>query len=70
MFFKYGANSKSVNTAYFVTFVFWGVVLFINAICETYNREFISNSWVILISGLAIFFITEFITNKKTQANK
>ncbi|MFJ7939629.1 hypothetical protein ACIQYG_14115 [Peribacillus sp. NPDC096622] len=70
MFFKKSANSKAVNNAYFATFVFWGVVLFINSICETYNREFISNSRIILVMGLAIFFITEFISIKKSQANK
>lgn len=75
MFFK--KNDKfekdSVNIAYFVTFVFWGSVLFINAVSEwIYDRDLIPKSFTILIMGLVVFFLTEWIATriKKSQANK
>lgn len=67
MFFKNDdkIDSRAVNIAYFVTFVFWGAVLLINSIFEwIYNKEFISSSLTILIMGLAVFFLTEMITTK------
>ncbi|MGM0777934.1 MAG: hypothetical protein ACQEXE_16365 [Bacillota bacterium] len=75
MFFK--RNEKidrgAVNLAYFMTFVFWGTVLFINTFFEWfYNKQFISSSLTILIIGLVVFFLTEFIATriKKSQADK
>ncbi|WP_419883942.1 hypothetical protein ACN6MY_10920 [Peribacillus sp. B-H-3] len=72
MFFKKKGNynRKAVANGHFATFVFWGLVLFIKGVCELYDKEFIHNSLTILLVGIAIFFITEFISNKKSQANK
>lgn len=67
MFFKYNEkiDKKSVSVAYFITFVFWGTVLLINAIFEwIYNKQFITSSLAILLGGLVIFFLTEYITTK------
>jgi hypothetical protein len=74
MFFKKNnkVNNKSVNSAYFATFIFWSAVLLINSTYEFYGKEFISSSWIILIMGLIVFFLTEYIsgTIRKSQANK
>jgi energy-coupling factor transporter transmembrane protein EcfT len=68
MIFKKGTDTKAVNNAYFATFIFWGFALLINSIFEIYHKEFISSLYI-LIAGLIIFFLTEYIT-KKSQAEK
>jgi|HigsolmetaAR204D_1030405.scaffolds.fasta_scaffold38608_1 tetrahydromethanopterin S-methyltransferase subunit E len=73
MLFKESSKEgkKDANIAYFVTFVFWGIILFINSIFETFfNRDFISNSWIILISGLIIFFITDYLNRMKRESKR
>lgn len=56
-------NSKDIG--FFVTFVFWGIILFINAINELFfEQTFIASSFAILILGLIVFFVSEFIAKK------
>ncbi|MBM7649935.1 glucose uptake protein GlcU [Bacillus ectoiniformans] len=67
MFFKHDdkINKKAVNMAYFITFVFWGIVLLVNSVFEQFfDKQLISSSFTILIMGLSIFFITEFIVSR------
>lgn len=55
---------EAVNKAYFITFGFWGFTLFINSFFELFhNRTFISN-FHLLIAGLIIFFISDYIWTK------
>jgi uncharacterized membrane protein YjjP (DUF1212 family) len=68
MNFKKGTENNAVNNAYFTTFVFWGFALLLSSIFEIYHKEFISSLYI-LIAGLIIFFLTEYIT-KKSQAEK
>ncbi|MFE4896804.1 hypothetical protein [Peribacillus butanolivorans] len=66
MFFKKDSkiNKNSVYTALQSTFIFWGFTLLINALFEmAQDKPLVSNSFVILFSGLAIFFLTEQIAN-------
>ncbi|MED4631562.1 hypothetical protein P9443_01370 [Peribacillus frigoritolerans] len=74
MFFKNDdkIDRRAVNIAYFATFIFWSVALLINSAFEFYNKEFISSSFMILLMGLAVFFLTEFIASKirGSQAHK
>ncbi len=66
MFFKKNSkiNEKSINVAFQSTFIFWGVTLFINGLFEmAQDKPLISNSFVILFVGLAIFFLTEKVAN-------
>lgn len=70
MFFENDSTKKksSSNNACWITFCFWGLVLFINSIFELlFDRELISSSFLILVLGLIIFFISDFIINKKTR---
>ncbi|PLT32824.1 hypothetical protein CUU64_16930 [Bacillus sp. V5-8f] len=74
MFFKKDENidRKSVDIACWITFLFWGIILLINGVFETYKKECIFSSFSILIMGLAVFFISEYITRRirKSQTNK
>ncbi|WP_313890772.1 hypothetical protein [Psychrobacillus sp.] len=66
MFFKPNSkiNEKSINVAFQSTFTFWGFTLLVNALFEmAQDKPLISNSFVILFVGLAIFFLTEQIAN-------
>lgn len=67
MFFKEdkNPNNEATNGAYYITFLYWGVILLINFYFEQYKgREFISSSGTILFSGIAILYISEFILKK------
>lgn len=56
-------NGKDIG--FFITFVFWGIILFVNAINELFFKQtFISSSFAILILGLIVFFVSEFIAEK------
>lgn len=71
MFFKpeKKENMKATNNACWITFFFWGAVLFLNSIFELFfNRQFISNSLIILTSGLILFFLTDFILKKRRES--
>lgn len=70
MFFENDSNKKkrASNNACWITFCFWGLVLFMNSVFELlFNRELISSSFLILVMGLIIFFASDFIINKKTR---
>lgn len=63
-------HKNSVYIALQSTFIFWGGTLLINALFEmAQDKPLISNSFVILFSGLAIFFLSEqiakYFTNRK-----
>ncbi|SDZ26637.1 hypothetical protein SAMN05421736_108176 [Evansella caseinilytica] len=67
MFFKDSEtkDTKASNNACWITFIFWGVILFVNSIFENvYNKALISNSLVILLLGLTVFFLSNFIFKK------
>ncbi|HFK1435968.1 hypothetical protein ACIQHV_32380 [Bacillus bombysepticus] len=71
MFFKTEKkeNMEAANNACWITFFFWGVILFLNSIFEMFfNKQFISNSITILISGLIIFFLSDFIIKKRKES--
>lgn len=73
MFFKKNPkiNEKSINVAFQSTFIFWGVTLLINGLSEmAQDKPLISNSFVILFVGLAIFFLTEQIANHFNKTTK
>ena len=73
MFFKTNSkiNKNSINTAFQSTFIFWRVTLLINALFEmAQDKPLISNSFVILFAGLAIFFLTEQIANNFNKNKK
>ncbi|MBP1914551.1 hypothetical protein J2Z23_001496 [Lederbergia galactosidilyticus] len=64
MFFKPNPNfhPKAVHTALFTTFIFWSLLLFVNAIFEQIQGvSLVQSSFAMLISGLSIFFLTEFV---------
>lgn len=72
MFFKTNSQKekKSANIACWCTFVFWGLILFINSIFESFfNKKMISSSLTVLIAGLVIFFVVDllftFLKSKK-----
>ncbi|PFJ07506.1 hypothetical protein COD67_06980 [Bacillus cereus] len=61
-------KKKASNNACWITFCFWGLVLFLNSVFELlFDRELISSSFLILVLGLVIFFASDFIINKKTK---
>ncbi|WP_110928875.1 hypothetical protein [Bacillus massiliglaciei] len=66
MFFKEDKNHDpiAVHLGYFAAFVFWGAVLFIHTLFDFVEKDFPLSSLFILNSGLALFFVTEFITKK------
>jgi len=73
MFFKTNSkiNEKSINVAFQSTFIFWGVTLLINGLFEmAKDKPLISNSFVVLFMGLAIFFLTEQIANRFNKNKK
>lgn len=73
MFFKTSSKiyKNSINIAFQSAFIFWGVTLLVNALFEmAQDKPLISNSFVILFAGLAIFFLTEQIANYFNKKNK
>ncbi|MBN6889869.1 hypothetical protein ACUXCC_005328 [Cytobacillus horneckiae] len=64
--FKTGGNKEAANIAYFVTFIYWGFILIIGAVFEIFDKEYLSNLFI-LITGLIVFFLTDFIVTKKSR---
>ncbi|MCJ7840105.1 hypothetical protein MUB24_04095 [Lederbergia sp. NSJ-179] len=66
MFFKPNKhhNQKSVYIALTVIFIFWGSSLLINSIFEKVHGQPLISSSIVLISGLALFFIIEFVLTR------
>lgn len=64
-FEKSSTEGNSIDIGFFVTFIFWGIILFINAINELFfEQTFIVSSFMILMLGLMVFFVSELIARK------
>ncbi|MGP4041658.1 hypothetical protein ACTWP4_17385 [Gracilibacillus sp. D59] len=61
MFFKpsESKDTRSVNIAYFCTFVYWSGFLLLNSFLELFGNAIDIKSIVLLLSGLAVFFASE-----------
>jgi len=74
LFFKTNKNidKTSVNVAFYCTFIYWSGFLFINSILDFFNNSIKINSFLLLITGLIVFFASEFIAKciKKIKENK
>lgn len=65
LFFEKSSEEGSKEIGYFTTFIFWGIILFINAINELFfEQTFIASSFTILILGLIVFFFSEFMAKR------
>lgn len=66
LFFEKSSGEGNIkDIGFFVTFVFWGIILFINATNELFfEQAFITSSFAILILGIMVFFVSEFIAKK------
>lgn len=66
LFFEESSDDgDSKNIGYFAAFVFWGVILFINAVGEIYyGQTVIASSFMILMLGMTVFFVSEVIARK------
>ncbi|AOU02342.1 hypothetical protein A2I97_15370 [Bacillus velezensis] len=64
MFFKTSRNTdeKSTNIAFYSLFIYWSGFLLINSILDFFNKSLKINSLLLLISGLIVFFVSEFIS--------
>ncbi|PIK31465.1 hypothetical protein CS954_07840 [Bacillus siamensis] len=64
MFFKTSRNTdeKSINIAFYSSFIYWSGFLLINSILDFFNKGLKINSLLLLISGLIVFFVSEFIS--------
>ncbi|CDO05225.1 hypothetical protein BN988_03815 [Oceanobacillus picturae] len=64
MFFKPNKNAdkKSINIALFCTFIYWAGFLLINSILEFFGKNISVNSFLLLITGLIIFFVSEYLS--------
>ena len=66
MFFKNNnqKDTKNADLACWITFTFWGGILFLNSFFEKIlKKTFIDSSFVILAFGLVIFFTSYIISN-------
>lgn len=64
MFFKQqnNNNDQAVNFSYWITFSFWTFVLILNSFFEFFlSKKFIKSSFVILVMGLTLFYLTQYI---------
>jgi len=64
MFFKNASpkGKKNVDISCRVAFIFWGLLLLVSSTYEfIYDQPLINSSLIILISGLVVFFATDFI---------
>lgn len=66
-------DKTSVNIAFYSTFIYWSGFLLINSILEFFSKDIKINSLLLLITGLMVFFVSEFVSkyirkinNKKT----
>lgn len=59
---------QATNNACWITFFFWTLILFLNSMFEMFfYKQLISNSFAILLSGLIIFFFSDFILKLKIK---
>ncbi|RCW73203.1 hypothetical protein [Saliterribacillus persicus] len=63
MFFKANpkADKTSVNIAFYSTFIFWSGFLLLNSILDPFNKSIPIDSLTLLLSGLAVFFLSEIV---------
>ena len=53
-------TSSSVQNGYFLVFVVWGAILFVNGMFEYFiGKAFIESSFLILMIGLVVFFAAD-----------
>jgi len=71
LFFKSNKNidKTNVNIAFYCTFIYWSSFLLINSILAFFNKDIKINSLLLLITGLIVFFTSEFIA-KLIRKNK
>lgn len=74
LFFKPSENKDktSTNIAFYCSFIYWSGFLLINSILDFFNKGIKINSLLLLITGLIVFFVSEFISKyiKKNKSNK
>ncbi|TWK44588.1 hypothetical protein CHCC20331_3239 [Bacillus paralicheniformis] len=74
MFFKSNENidKTSVNIAFYCSFIYWSGFLLINSILDLFNKSIKINSFLLLITGLIVFFVSEFVAKciRKTKKSK
>ncbi|MCY9375943.1 hypothetical protein [Bacillus spizizenii] len=63
MFFKSDENADktSVNIAFYCSFIYWSGFLLINSILDLFNKSIKINSFLLLITGLIVFYVSEFV---------
>ncbi|EQB34796.1 hypothetical protein M948_20665 [Virgibacillus sp. CM-4] len=66
MFFKSSKNADktSINIAFYCSFIYWSGFLLINSILDLFNKSIEINSFLLLITGLIVFFASEFISKQ------
>ena len=62
MFFKKAEDMDmaSVNIAFYSVFIYWAGFLLLNSILELFEKGIEVNSLILLISGLIVFYVSEF----------
>ncbi|GIN39413.1 hypothetical protein [Heyndrickxia oleronia] len=72
MFFKLNerADKVSVNIAFYCTFIYWACFLLINSILDLFNKGIEINSFLLLITGLVVFFVSELLSKYIRKKNK
>ena len=62
LFFKKDEDidMTSVNIAFYSVFIYWAGFLLLNSILELYDKGFEVNSLILLLTGLAVFYVSEF----------
>ena len=72
MFFKTDKNidKTSVNIAFYCSFIYWSGFLLINSILGIFKKNVEINSFLLLITGLIVFFASEFISKQIIKKKK
>ncbi|MFC4712765.1 hypothetical protein [Planococcus dechangensis] len=64
-------TSNEGHHGYFLVFVVWGAILFINGIFEYFTeRALIESSFSILMIGLVVYFAAETFAKKSTKGDR
>lgn len=64
MFFKTNKNidNKSVNIAFYCTFIYWSGFLLTTSTLEIFNKDIKINPLLLLLTGLIVFFVSYFMS--------
>jgi len=64
LFFKSNQNvdKTSINIAFYCSFIYWSGFLLINSVLDLFNKSIKIDSFLLLITGLIVFFVSEFIS--------